>query len=171
MKLEFMICQKVGPLGGQAETIRWKARGRPIALATSVREERRGFRCDVELGARFIPGETLPARPTQLSPPPLVSREKRIDGSGFRCGMVIYLGGFFLFFSNWMFFTFSTTIPSNLKIEFLRHRLRAKGINKGEKLTPRLALAEKLFQLGSEEGKKGEEEEEERKHGYSARFE
>lgn len=38
MKLEFMICQKVGPLGGQAETIRWKARGWSIALATSVRE-------------------------------------------------------------------------------------------------------------------------------------
>lgn len=51
-----------------------------------------------ELGARFIPGETLPARPTQLFFPPSsppVSRGKRIDGSGFRCGTVIYLGGFF----------------------------------------------------------------------------
>lgn len=121
-------------------------------------------------GRDLFPAKLCRHVPRNSPPPPLVSREKRIDGSGFRCGMVIYLGGFFLFFSNWMFFTFSTTIPSNLKIEFLRHRLRAKGINKGEKLTPRLALAEKLFQLGSEEGEKGEEEEE-GKHGYSARFE
>lgn len=90
-----------------------------------------------ELGARFIPGETLPARPTQLFFPPSplpVSREKRIDGSGFRCGTVIYLGGFLFFFifQTDLFFTFRTTIPSNLNAEFLRRQLSRQGLTEGK---------------------------------------
>lgn len=90
-----------------------------------------------ELGARFIPGETLPARPTQLFFPPSsppVSRGKRIDGSGFRCGTVIYLGGFFFspsfYFSNGYFSLFERRFPPSLNIEFLRRLL---WINEGGK--------------------------------------
>lgn len=123
-----------------------------------------------ELGARFIPSETLPARPTQFFfplPPPCFAREEdRWFRFSMRNGYLSWRIFILFYFSNGFIFH----LPDDDSFEFKRwisstSTFEAR-INRGEKLTVRVAPAEKLFQLGEEEKR---EEKEKRKMGTSVR--
>lgn len=167
-----MICQKVGPLGGQAETIRWKARGWSIALATSVREEEeeRISLWRANSGRDLFPAKLCRHVPRNFFfplPPPCFAREEdRWFRFSMRNGYLSWRIFILFYFSNGFIFH----LPDDDSFEFKRwisstSTFEAR-INRGEKLTVRVAPAEKLFQLGEEEKR---EEKEKRKMGTSVR--